>query len=134
MTLVGPNGDGNRRKQEERSPPCEQVRTYLVYNLERVEHHSADQHRRLVISDSGLEIELGLLRELNTRLDQTPASCPAAPDPVVRSDVCQPAAMSMAENFHPGFKVTVVFNGGDEKKGIVRWTRSDPTGHDLQVL
>lgn len=134
MTLIAPDDDGNRQKQEERCEQCDQLRTYLVYHLERVEHHPADQCRRMVISDSGLEIELGLLRELNNHLDQFPLVLPAVSAPDACGAPCRSAGHMVSEDFHPGFKVTVVLNGGDEKRGIARWTRDDPTGPDLQLL
>lgn len=134
MTFIGPDGDGIRQKQEECYDQCEQLRTYLVYHLEGVEHHPADQHPRIVISDSGLEIELGLLRELNNHLDTLSPVCTRLTAAEQRSVSCRSAGGAISENFHPGFKVTVVSNGGDEKQGIVRWTRDDPTGPDLQLL
>ncbi|HKT85636.1 MAG TPA: hypothetical protein VJQ77_06075 [Novosphingobium sp.] len=134
MTSVGSDDEGNRQTQEECCEPCEQLRTYLVYHLDRVEHHAADQHRRMVILDSGLEIELELLRELNNCLDQFPPLFPAAVAPHARSETCESAPAPASKNFHPGFKVTVVLNDGDEKRGIVRWTQDDPTGPDLQLL
>lgn len=124
MPSVRPDGSG----------PGDKRRTYLIYHLDRVEHYPADQHRPMVISDSCLEIELGLLRELNNHVDQMAPVCQPVAIPGTPRALTEPTGETTSENFHPGFKVTVVLNGGDEKKGILRWKRDDSTGHDLQLL
>lgn len=134
MTSAGPDGDGRQKLEEECSQSGNDHRTYLIYHLDRVEHYPADQHRRIVISDSCLEIELGLLRELNNHVDQMASVCSPMVVPCDPGVPSEQAGETISENFHPGFKVTVVLSGGDEKKGIVRWKRDDSAGHDLQLL
>lgn len=139
MTLVGPDENGDRPQREESREPCEQPRTYLIYRLMRVEHHAGERHRRMVISDAGLEIELELLRELNNCLDG-PDSIRRPPvtgsdDPGALCDVSGDIiAKRRLKDFHPGFKVTVVMNDGNERMGLAHWTPDAPTGHELRLL
>lgn len=118
MPLIWPEEDRHRRQQE-CAEGQHRRRTYLIYRLVRVEHHAEDDHRRMILSGSGLEIDLGLLRQLN--------NCPDRPSLAGCEDGNEDAAGGAdPAGFRPGIKVTVMSNGGDERKGTMRWEAETP--------
>jgi hypothetical protein len=125
---LGPLDNGNRRRPKE---PRRSQRTRLIYQLMRVEHHDdEDERSRIAISDTWLEVDLALLRELNSGLDAgLVPNVALCEDGAGIDDIPEAAAeRTRTEGFHPGLKVRIVLDGGGEKEGVVRWSRNNLAG------
>lgn len=130
MALVSPERGNDPWLQAELDRRYGSQRTRLIYQLVKVELCDDAQKRLMVISNTDLEIDVGLLRWLNNCLDlpafmlQPFATC---------DDECASRGRSENEitksqfgDFRPGLKVKFMFDGGDEKEGLMRWTRGMP--------
>lgn len=117
-----------RRRPKE---PRGSQRTRLIYQLLRVEHHDdEDERSRIAISNTGLEVDLALLRELNSGLDADLVPTVALGDEGAGTgDIAEAVAeRNRTDGFHPGLKVRIVLDGGGEKEGVVRWSRNNLAG------